>query len=240
MSNLNFTNLKNKVTNLSGRVDAIETSNTGFVTNLANHTNSVAGAHPAATITLSPLSGIAATDVQNALSELLLLIQNHIDSISAHHANNIITDDLNVTQGNDVQFLLQELENMSINHYNTIQSRIDNLAAHHIAAAPPVGRSFSSVQAGIDVLNADIVDLKDDVGDHETLINQMLDTLLNSSNNNSALQTQINNLITGIIGFSSFRLPTSQGPSQAGSAWVDVANDKLWIYTDGWKFVNLV
>jgi chaperonin cofactor prefoldin len=191
MSNLNFANLKSKVTNIDNRVTSLDSQVTTTSTNLANHISSTSGAHTANAIVVTPISNFAATDTQAAIEELLLKINDHLTSITAHTANSIVTDDLLTISGSDVQTLLLGLEDLEVTNFNTVQSRIDNLSAGEIAAAPPVGRSFTNVQQGINVLDADIVALKDDVADHQTLINQMLDSLLNNGN---SLQNEINTL----------------------------------------------
>ena len=242
MSNLNFSNLRNKVNTIGNEVDALNTQVTSLSTNLTNHENATASAHVASSIIVNPVSNFASTNTQSAIEELLLKINDHITSITAHTANSIVTDDLLNIQGSNVQSLLQGLEDLELANFSTVQTRIDNLSAGEIAAAPPVGRSFSNVQQGINVLDADIVTLKNDVGDHENLINQMLSTLLNANNNTTSLLAAVDNLIAGNTNFSAFAFPTSAPASpRNGNAYFNATDNKLYIYNGStWKTVQLI
>jgi hypothetical protein len=232
--NLNFSNLKTKVNNQGLRQDALDLSLSTLSTSLNTHLTSTGEAHPANTIGLASITGLSSSDVQAALAEILLKLNAHLDSSSAHRALDIQADPLSTINQANVQDLLQGLEQLQISNFNTIQARIDALAASDIAVASPVGRAFTNTQNAIDNFNVDITSLKDQSSDHGALITQMLTTLLNTTNDLST----VNNLRTGTVGFTGFIFPTS-APSQPqlGSAYFTVTDKKLHIY-DGSGFVT--
>lgn len=240
--NLNFTNLKNKVSNQDVRLETVEIGLDNLNATLTNHISSNSISHSASTIEVAPISTLASGDVQAAIEEILQKLTDHIQSPIAHEASKIEAEPLvSVNQGN-VQAILEGLEQLELTNFNIVQTRIDNLCAKAIAIDSPVGRAFTSTQNAIDVLNFDIVALRDDVDDHETLINQILASLLNADNSTSTLQTTVDNLKNGTTGFSGLVLPLSPPSSpQVGSAYFNPGDNKLYVYNgSAYKSIQLV
>lgn len=116
--NLTSTELNNALAELQGDID---TTNT----NLSNHVNDIADAHPASAITNTPYGNLIATNVQGALNELQgdmdnvntyignvnMDLSNHINDTTGAHAASAIS---NTPSGNlaatDVQNALNELQ----------------------------------------------------------------------------------------------------------------------------------
>jgi formate dehydrogenase maturation protein FdhE len=240
--NLNFSNLKLKVSNLETRIDTLDLNSNNLDSLINNHISEITGAHIAAAIELSSIPSLSADNVQEALEEILQKINDHTNNLDAHIASHISADPLININETNVQSLLEGLEQLEITNFNTVQTRIDNLCAADIDVDSPVNRTFTSTQNAIDVLDYDIVALKDDVADHQGLIDQILTSLLNSSSNTNNLQTELNNLKTGITGFTGFVLPTSPSITpQVGSAYFSPSDDKLYVYTStGYKYTQLI
>lgn len=240
--NLNFSNLKLKVSNLEARVDTMEVALDNLNATLNTHLTTTTDAHSSSAITLASVSGLAAGDLQAAIEELLQKINDHINSTDAHDAVNISAEPLvNIDQTN-VQAILEGLEQLELTNFNTVQTRIDNLCANNIAITSPVNRTFTNTQNAIDVLNFDIVQLQNDSGDHETLIQQILASLLNSDSGTTALQNTVTGLSTGTVPFTGIIFPTgAAGTPQVGSAYFNPGDSKLYIYNgSGYKTVQLV
>lgn len=225
MANLEFMNIKRRVSTLEDEVDALQSSGSQAVVSLNDHINSTAGAHVAEAITLAPIVGLASSTAQAAINELLTKINNHIINSDAHNATQINIEPLSVLESTTVQQGLEDLEQQAIDNFNNLQNQIDGLAASQISVSPPVGRTYNNVQSGINVIEADIATLKNDSGDHETLIQQLLTAQLNQ-NNTSQVAIGLQN---GSIAFSAIVLPTSApGNPVTGSAYFSSNQLRIW------------
>ena len=230
MSNIEFANIKRRVTVNEQDIAALQANGSGVSAQLAAHISATANAHIAGAISLSSIPGLASSDVQSALLELLSNLTSHISSTNAHLARNLEIEPLSVLDAVTVQTALEQLEQTDIDNLNNLQQQIDSLNATQISVIPPVTRTYNTLQNSINVIEADIATLKNDSGDHENSINLILTSLLNQSNPTQVIQ----NLQNGTTPFTGITLPTSATSSPVnGSAYFDVNTKQLKIYAAG-------